>query len=150
EDFTGTTHGTGAGNATAGTNNLIRRQSAFAGSFSTADPKLALLLQKNGGLTETLMLLGGSPAIAAGAKTGAPMTDQRGVTRDPFNVGTVDIGAYEIQPTVATMTVNTAADTIAADNFLSLREALALANGTLDFGALSTLERAKVIQVGGL
>jgi Bacterial Ig-like domain (group 3) len=148
EDFTGTTHGAGAVNATGGTNNLIRTESGFFGSFSTADPRLGPLLN-NGGLTETIMLLRGSPAIQAGTKTGAPTTDQRGLTRDPFNVGTVDIGAYEIQPTVANMTVNTAADNITADSFLSLREALALANGTLDFGALSAQEQAKVTKVGG-
>jgi hypothetical protein len=144
-DFTGK----GAGNGISGTNNLIRTQSGFFGSFSTADPRLGPL-QNNGGLTNTMMLLGGSPAIAAGTKTGAPTTDQRGLMRDPFNVGSVDIGAYGIQPTVATMTVNTAADNITADNFLSLREALALANGTLDFGALSAQEQVKVSQVGGL
>jgi Bacterial Ig-like domain (group 3) len=140
--------GTGSGNANSGTNNLIGTASGFFGSFSTADPRLGPL-QNNGGLTNTLMLLGGSPAIQAGTKTGAPMTDQRGLTRDPLNLGTVDIGAYEIQPTVATMTVTTAADNITADGFLSLREALALANATLDFGALSATEQAKVTQVGG-
>jgi hypothetical protein len=145
-DFTGK----GVGNGVLGTNNLIGTESGFFGSSSTADPKLASQLQKNGGLTETLMLLGGSPAIAAGIKSAAPSLDQRGLPRDPFDVGTVDIGAYEIQPIVATMTVNTAADNISADDSLSLREALALANGTLDFGALSSQEQAKVTQVGGL
>jgi hypothetical protein len=44
-----------------------------------------------GGPTQTMALLPGSPAINAGTATGAPTTDQRGISR----VGTVDIGAFE-------------------------------------------------------
>jgi uncharacterized repeat protein (TIGR01451 family) len=44
-----------------------------------------------GGPTQTMALLPGSPAINAGTSTGAPATDQRGVSR----VGAVDIGAFE-------------------------------------------------------
>ena len=59
------------------------------GSFS-ADPRLGPL-QNNGGLTQTLALLPGSPCINAGTSAGAPATDQRGAAR----VGPTDIGAYE-------------------------------------------------------
>ena len=38
-----------------------------------------------------MALLPGSPAINAGTATGAPTTDQRGISR----VGAVDIGAFE-------------------------------------------------------
>jgi len=48
-------------------------------------------LANNGGSTQTMALLPGSPAINAGTSTGAPATDQRGVSR----VGAVDIGAFE-------------------------------------------------------
>lgn len=56
----------------------------------------------DGGLTETMSLISGSPAIDAGTSTGAPSTDQRGKPRQ----GAVDIGAYELQ-----------ADTIFSDGF---------------------------------
>ena len=65
-------------------------------------------LQNNGGPTETLALLPGSPAIDAGdndAITSA--TDQRGFPR--FVNGVVDIGAYEFQQT-ATVTLTSSLD----------------------------------------
>ncbi len=59
-------------------------------------------LQNNGGPTETMALLPGSPAIDAGNAAlavdanGNPLTtDQRGAPRDVF--GGVDIGAFEVQ-----------------------------------------------------
>jgi hypothetical protein len=52
-------------------------------------------LQNNGGPTATHALLNGSPAIDAGTRTGAPLTDQRGVLRQ-FGIA-VDIGAFESQ-----------------------------------------------------
>ncbi len=47
----------------------------------------------NGGLTATMALPSGSPAINTGTSTGAPMTDQRGMSRN----AQVDIGSYELQ-----------------------------------------------------
>jgi len=53
-----------------------------------------------GGLTQTLALLPGSPAIDAGIVVpGVPATDQRGMGR----VGAVDIGAFESQKFVMTI-----------------------------------------------
>jgi hypothetical protein len=52
-------------------------------------------LQDNGGPTQTMALLSGSPAIDAGDNTGAPDTDQRGFAR--IVGGTIDIGAFEVQ-----------------------------------------------------
>ena len=46
-----------------------------------------------GGLTETIALLPGSPAIGMGNRTFAPATDQRGVSRTPGS--TTDVGAFE-------------------------------------------------------
>jgi len=46
---------------------------------------------EHGGLTSTLDLTSGSPAIDAGNSSAALPTDQRGVARD----GVCDIGAYE-------------------------------------------------------
>lgn len=61
-----------------------------AGDLPNTNPLLAAL-GSYGGPNQTHALLPGSPAINAGTSTGAPTTDQRGISR----VGTTDIGAYE-------------------------------------------------------
>jgi CSLREA domain-containing protein len=63
------------------------------GDITNINPLLAASLADNGGSTETLALLTGSPAINSGTCSGAPATDQRGVTRPQGS--TCDIGAYE-------------------------------------------------------
>jgi predicted outer membrane repeat protein len=66
-------------------------------------------LANNGGPTQTMALLPGSPAIDRGgnAYVAAGVTDQRGLTR--IVNGTVDIGAFEVQaptgPTASTLLV---------------------------------------------
>lgn len=65
---------------------------------SNTDPLIAPTLSLNGGTTETHALQAGSPTINAGTTTGAPTTDQRGVTRD----ANPDIGAYEFEATTLT------------------------------------------------
>ena len=64
---------------------------------------LASGLGNNGGSTETIALLPGSPALNAGLATisgyTVPTTDQRGALRNPNNVNdgtTVDAGSYEV------------------------------------------------------
>jgi hypothetical protein len=52
-------------------------------------------LANNGGPTDTLALLPGSPAINAGGSVGCPATDQRGVPRPQ---GHCDIGAFQLVP----------------------------------------------------
>ena len=59
------------------------------------NPRLGPLAD-NGGPTDTLALLPGSPAINAGGSVGCPATDQRGVPRPP---GHCDIGAFQLVPT---------------------------------------------------
>src|SRR5207248_1160755 len=64
---------------------------------SPLDPKLGLLTN-NGGPTQTMALLPGSPAINAGSNVSLPpglTTDQRGLPR--ITAGTVDSGAFEFQ-----------------------------------------------------
>jgi hypothetical protein len=56
-------------------------------------------LAPNGGPTETIALLPGSPAIDAGDNTDAPEWDQRGPGFPRIVNGTVDIGAFEVQAT---------------------------------------------------
>src|SRR5262249_53100740 len=52
-------------------------------------------LQNNGGPTQTIALLPGSPAVDAGDNSSAPATDQRGLPR--IVGGIIDIGAFEVQ-----------------------------------------------------
>jgi len=79
---------------------------------SIADLHLGALAN-NGGPTQTIALLNGSPAIDAGSNslavdpnTGSPLTtDQRGPGFPRIVNNTVDIGAYEVQATSAAPTV---------------------------------------------
>jgi hypothetical protein len=53
-------------------------------------------LANNGGPTETMALLVGSPAIGHADNAAAPATDQRGVTRQDVAGERTDIGAFEL------------------------------------------------------
>jgi hypothetical protein len=53
-------------------------------------------LQYNGGHTQTMALLAGSPAIGHADNSKAPATDQRGVTRHDEAGEMTDIGAFEL------------------------------------------------------
>lgn len=53
-------------------------------------------LANNGGPTETMALLVGSPAIGQADNAAAPATDQRGVTREDVVGEATDIGAFEL------------------------------------------------------
>ena len=53
-------------------------------------------LQNNGGPTQTMALLAGSPAIGQADNALAPATDQRGVTRRDLPGELTDIGAFEL------------------------------------------------------
>ena len=68
---------------------------AAHGGISKANPLLAPLAN-NGGPTNTMALLAGSPAIDHGINEGCPATDQRGVVRPQG--AACDIGAYELAP----------------------------------------------------
>jgi ribosomal protein S11 len=63
-------------------------------------------LQNNGGNTQTIGLLAGSPAIDAGDNTAAAglSTDQRGTGFARVAGTAVDVGAYEVQASLATTT----------------------------------------------
>ncbi len=88
----------GAGGLSNGTN---------GNKVGVADPGLGTLAN-NGGPTETIALLAGSPAIDAGSNalavdpsTGSLLTtDQRGPGFPRIVNGTVDIGAFEVQSTI--------------------------------------------------
>ena len=90
-------------------NNLIGNSAGSVGfnaagdkagsSAAPLDPK-AGILSNNGGNTDTMALLPGSPAIDSGNDANAPATDQRGLPR----FGVSDIGAFEVQPPPPTPT----------------------------------------------
>ncbi|NEO16511.1 MULTISPECIES: choice-of-anchor Q domain-containing protein [unclassified Moorena] len=93
------------GNVTSGGNNLIGNGDGVTGFMSSdlvgtsANPIDPLLgpLQNNGGPTETLALLPGSPAIDAGSNPNSLTTDQRGAGFDRVLGSSADIGAFEVQ-----------------------------------------------------
>ena len=66
-----------------------------SGSLNSVDPKLQPLMD-NGGLTKTMLLLPGSPAIDGSTAVDFPAVDQRGVARP--SGGACDIGAVEVVP----------------------------------------------------
>jgi hypothetical protein len=65
------------------------------GDLQNTDPKLASALANNGGPTQTIALLSGSPAIDTIPTAHCPSTDQRGVSRPDNAETTCDMGAYE-------------------------------------------------------
>jgi hypothetical protein len=88
------------GTVTSLGNNLVSG-SGTANGFGASDlftgnPQLGPL-QNNGGPTQTMALLAGSPAINAGDSSGAPAFDQRGSGFARVVGGTIDIGAFEVQ-----------------------------------------------------
>jgi len=89
------------GTISENTNNLVGDGTCSAGAVNpvSGDPMLAALAD-NGGPTQTMALLPGSPAIDAGDDTICSGTlvggvDQRGVTRPQPEGGACDIGAFE-------------------------------------------------------
>jgi hypothetical protein len=77
----------GAGNSGTGPGGFLNSP----GDIRNTDPKLDNVLKDNGGKTDTVALLVGSPAINAGKDALAPPADQRGYLR----IGVSDIGAFE-------------------------------------------------------
>ncbi|MEP7041981.1 MAG: choice-of-anchor Q domain-containing protein [Dokdonella sp.] len=96
--------------AVTGANNLVTTSSVtLPPDTLQADPMLAALADR-GGLTLTLALLSGSPAIDAGNNAGALTYDQRGYGYTRTVGSAPDIGAYEIQSTGVTHAVSNCAD----------------------------------------
>jgi uncharacterized repeat protein (TIGR01451 family) len=123
---------TGAGIATNIKNSIVAGNSATSSinvsgtitdqgnNILTGDPRLAALAN-NGGLTQTHALLIDSPALDGGDNTAATAagltTDQRGAgfnrildSADVNTTQTVDIGAYEADPTVEDISDKTTAE----------------------------------------
>ncbi len=99
------------GSVTSLGHNLIANSTGGSG-FAASDllnvnPQLGPL-QNNGGPTQTMALLVGSPALNAGDNTNAPAYDQRGAGYPRIVGGTIDIGAFEAQ--LASYVVTSTAD----------------------------------------
>ncbi len=122
---------------------------------SPRNPMLAPL-GDDGGPTETIALLAGSPAIDAGTKADDPgtttpiTTDERGF---PLDSPTPDIGAFQTQPALV---VNTTIDgTDSPSGKLSLRQAVQLANNlgiaeTISFDATIFAKSQTIILTAGV
>ncbi|MBL4707411.1 MAG: T9SS type A sorting domain-containing protein, partial [Flavobacteriales bacterium] len=94
--FSGTFHSSGnnfIGDSTGSSINSMNLDQ-FGNSIAPINP-LILPLASNGGNTETVALVAGSPCIDAADSSLAPNTDQIGTSR--INNGLPDIGAYEVQ-----------------------------------------------------
>jgi len=66
-------------------------QGGFTGTGNINSNPLLGALASNGGMTQTMALGSGSPCLGSGTATGAPTTDQRGVTRpNPPSMGAYD------------------------------------------------------------
>ena len=68
-------------------------QGGYAGTGNLSSDPLLGTLANNGGSTQTMLLMPGSPAIDAGDNGNCPGVDQRGVSRPQGS--RCDIGAYE-------------------------------------------------------
>ena len=141
------------------------------GNLLGVDPKLGALAY-NGGSTETMALLAGSPAIDKGSNSAIPpflITDQRGAPRAKGS--RVDIGAFESGATSIIVSTISDEDNGTIDPFsgagISLREAIAFASADpgggdtisfspllkgsikLDLGALPTVSTTLTIDGPG-
>ncbi|MHB1423778.1 MAG: DUF4214 domain-containing protein [Gemmataceae bacterium] len=138
-DQNNSTAGVAVVNATAP--NIITSSSTLDGSTTngtpiTTNPQLSVLAN-NGGMTPTLALLSGSPAVGTGATGGnVPSTDQRGVARG----SSIDLGAYQGSLGASTSTptptaVNTAltltsSGTASSGSTVTLTATVAAASGS--------------------
>jgi hypothetical protein len=83
------------GNASGSTISVTRGSNLLGGNGKAViDPRLGPL-QNNGGPTQTMALLPGSPAIGQADNPFAPRTDQRGKLRLDRHGEATDIGAFE-------------------------------------------------------
>ncbi len=107
---------------TQSSNNLISTSS------SSPSPNLGPL-QYNGGPTETMMPLTGSPALNAGLSS-TFSTDQRGFPRPTGSGAVSDLGAVQLGPLTVTTTADSTDSSAVCDgsDVCSLRDAITLAN----------------------
>ncbi|AFZ51172.1 beta strand repeat-containing protein [Dactylococcopsis salina] len=109
-------------------NNADQINGTNSNNITGQDPLLDPALQDNGGVTQTIALLAGSPAIDAGDNDSIPTGvdfDQRGDGFDRIVNGTVDIGAFESLPFALEVDTETDEnDGLEAGDGISLRDAI--------------------------
>ncbi len=125
--------------------NLIGKTAGGSGYAASdlvnVNPQLGPL-QNNGGPTQTMALLAGSPAINAGDNTNAPAYDQRGPGFARIVGGTIDIGAFEVQNTsnqASSLAVTGFPSTITAGNSGSFTVTALNADGSTDTNYTGTV-----------
>lgn len=120
------------GNNLIGVGNATSRFTASGDRTGITDAALKLdALADNGGPTQTLALLPGSPAINAGQTN--LTTDQRGISRPQGNAD--DIGAFELTPDKTAPVVTIATPT--ANQSLSSASFTAITGNASDAGGVS-------------
>jgi hypothetical protein len=117
------------------------------GDLSNADPQLGGL-SSNGGLTQTMSLAAGSPAVNAGSNAGCPVTDQRGVLRPAG--GTCDIGAFELAtPGASTGAASAVTTTTATLAGVAANPDLAGATAFFQYGPTTAYGQSTAVQAIG-
>ena len=127
------------------------------------DPGLAAALALNGGPTQTLSLLPGSPAINAGdngvcaaplppaaGPNGAGGVDQRGVARPQPAGGACDIGAFEYVFTPTTTSLSSSANPAAVGQAVTLTATVGAASGGTPTGTVTIRDGATSLGGGTL
>jgi hypothetical protein len=130
--------------------NLIGNSTGGSGFAATdllnVNPQLGPL-QNNGGPTQTMALLPGSPAINAGdpsdnTNPNTPAYDQRGPGYARIVGGTIDIGAFEVQSGTSTQSISLVVSgptSTTAGNAGTFTVTADYANGTIDTGYSGTV-----------
>ncbi|MGF1989381.1 MAG: Ig-like domain-containing protein, partial [Nostoc sp. ZfuVER08] len=139
------------GGVTGNANNLIGSLSGAGGTIGTGSDitfasagitninQVIAALADNGGATQTHALVAGSAAINAGNNAlvlAGVTTDQRDTGFNRISGGTVDIGAYEIQPTATDDSVTTNEDNAVNGNVL-INDTASLDTGVLSVSAVN-------------
>jgi hypothetical protein len=135
--------GSGSGGFTSLGHNLIGNNSGSgyaASDLVNVNPDLGPL-QNNGGPTQIMALLSGSPAINAGDNTNAPASDQRGPGFPRVFGGAIDIGAFEAQ-NLTGLSVSGFPSVITAGNGGSFTVTAINPDGTTDTGYTGTVHFA--------
>ena len=116
--------------------NAVDVEGSIDSDLTDVDPQIGEL-QDNGGTTQTIALLDGSPAIDAGSNPNDLEFDQRGEGFNRTVGNATDIGAFEVRADggsgnedLIVSTLEDENDGDFSDGDLSLREAIAIANDT--------------------
>ena len=117
----------------------LSAQCGANGNLCNADAKLEAL-GNNGGTTQTMRLLPGSPAVNAGSNPAGLSFDQRGAAR--LVGAAVDMGAYESSPLGGTCALDMDGD----NQVQAFKEGLVLLRSMLGFSAANAVNGTGITQ----